>query len=51
MKLAQMQQPPRSESRTEDLGAKRLMGVLAVGSRMVRTIPAGEEGNDEPLLR
>jgi hypothetical protein len=49
IKATQIRQPPRSESHREDLGTKTINGVLAVGSRMVRIIPAGEEGNDEPL--
>jgi hypothetical protein len=49
MKVARMQQPPQSEFHTEDLGTKTINGVLAVGSRTVRTVPAGEEGNDAPL--
>jgi len=48
-KIAQMQQPPRSEFRTEKLGTKTINGVSAEGSRTVRTIAAGEEGNDLPL--
>jgi hypothetical protein len=48
-KIAQLQQPPRSEFRTEKLGTKTINGVSAEGSRSVRTIPAGEEGNELPL--
>ena len=48
-KLAQMRQPPRAEFRTENLGTKTINGVIAQGTRTVRTIPAGEEGNELPL--
>jgi hypothetical protein len=44
-----MQQPPRSEFSIEDLGTKTINGVVAKGSRSVRTIPTGEEGNELPL--
>ena len=37
------------EVRSENLGSKTISGVLAEGMRTVRTIPAGEEGNDQPL--
>jgi hypothetical protein len=37
------------EVRSENLGSKTVSGVLAEGMRTVRTIPAGEEGNDQPL--
>jgi hypothetical protein len=45
---AQLQQ--RQENKTEDLGVKDFNGVSAQGTRMTRTIPAGEEGNDQPLV-
>jgi hypothetical protein len=45
----QMYQPPLRESKTEDLGMKTINGVSAKGSRQVRTIPVGEEGNELPL--
>jgi hypothetical protein len=48
-KIAQVQQPPRSEFRTDKLGTKTINGLSAEGSRTVRTIPAGEEGNELPL--
>lgn len=37
------------ETRVENLGSKTVNGVLVEGMRTVRTIPAGEEGNDLPL--
>jgi hypothetical protein len=37
------------EVRVENLGSKTVTGVLVEGMRTVRTIPAGEEGNDLPL--
>ena len=46
---AAMRQPSRSKSHREDLGLKTINGVTAKGSRVVRTIPAGEEGNALPL--
>jgi hypothetical protein len=48
-KASQMQQPPRSEFHQEDLGTRTINGLMAKGSRTVRTIPAGEEGNQQPL--
>jgi hypothetical protein len=35
----------------EDLGADTIMGVAVRGSRTTTTTPAGEEGNDQPLVR
>jgi hypothetical protein len=49
LKIAQMRQPPRAEFRTEDLGTRTINGIVAQGSRKVRTIAAGEEGNELPL--
>jgi hypothetical protein len=40
----------RKETKTEDLGVKQINGITAHGSRTTRTIPAGEEGNDQPLV-
>lgn len=34
---------------TEDLGSQTLEGVLVTGTRMTRTIPAGQIGNDKPI--
>lgn len=39
----------QEKTRVEHLGSKTVAGVLAEGTRTVRTIPAGEEGNDLPL--
>jgi hypothetical protein len=51
MKAAQAQQAlTRKETVTEDLGVKDFHGVSAKGLRTTRTIPAGEEGNDQPLV-
>jgi hypothetical protein len=44
-----MHEPPQSETRMENLGSKTINGVVAEGIRTVRTIPAGEEGNDLPI--
>jgi len=49
-KEMQLMQPPRSEFKTEDLGTKTIAGIEAHGSRTTRTIPAGEEGNEVPLV-
>jgi hypothetical protein len=46
-RAAKMQR--HDEARVENLGSKTINGVLAEGMRTVRTIPAGEEGNDQPL--
>ena len=40
----------QKETKTEDLGTKQISGVTARGTRSTRTIPAGEEGNDQPLV-
>jgi hypothetical protein len=39
----------RSETKTESLGVKQIAGFSAQGTRTTRTIPAGQEGNDQPL--
>jgi hypothetical protein len=46
----QVQQPSHGESKMERLGTRIINGVEAEGDRTTRTIPAGEEGNDQPLL-
>lgn len=40
----------QKEYKSEDLGMKQISGLAARGSRSTRTIPAGEEGNDKPLM-
>lgn len=40
----------QKERKIEDLGMKSINGVLARGTRTTRTIPAGEEGNEKPLV-
>jgi hypothetical protein len=35
---------------TEDLGSQTMEGVVVNGVRMTRTIPAGEIGNDKPIV-
>jgi hypothetical protein len=35
---------------TEQLGMQTLSGVSATGTRMTRTIPAGAEGNSQPIV-
>jgi hypothetical protein len=44
------QQLRQKEWKNEDLGVKQINGITARGTRMTRTIPAGEEGNDQPLV-
>jgi hypothetical protein len=39
-----------SEAATEDLGTRTIEGVFATGMRTTRTIPAGEIGNERPLV-
>jgi hypothetical protein len=39
----------QKEDKSEDLGVKQIHGIAARGSRTTRMIPAGEEGNDQPL--
>ena len=43
-------QQQRTLTRTENLGIKDFNGIPAEGTRTTRTIPAGEEGNDQPLV-
>jgi hypothetical protein len=51
MQAARAQQAlQQKENQTEDLGTRNFNGVLAHGTRTTRTIPAGEEGNDQPLV-
>jgi hypothetical protein len=47
-KLAMLQN--RAESHTEQLGTRDFHGQTAQGTRTTRTIPAGQEGNDLPLV-
>jgi hypothetical protein len=50
MEAARAQQgQQRIEFKSEDLGVRDFNGISAHGKRMTMTIPAGEEGNDEPL--
>jgi len=49
-RLRQLRHPSDNESRTEDLGEATIAGIAAHGSRTVRTIPAGQEGNALPLV-
>jgi hypothetical protein len=46
--------PPRAvrtqqDVQREDLGTKNIAGVNAKGTRITRVIPAGREGNDQPI--
>jgi len=50
MQAARAQQAQQQKDyKTEDLGIKDFNGVSAKGTRITRTIPAGQEGNDQPL--
>jgi hypothetical protein len=49
-KLEELNRPAKSEYKSEDLGKKSINGVEAHGTRTTRTIPAGEEGNELPLM-
>lgn len=40
----------QSETATESLGEKTMDGVLVQGTRTTRTIPAGQIGNEKPLV-
>jgi hypothetical protein len=40
---------PRVKFVVEDLGSQRMQGVLVHGTRAIRTIPAGVEGNDSEI--
>ncbi len=49
MKRMQSQQP-HQDTKREQLGTRSINGVLAEGIRTTSTIPAGELGNDLPLV-
>lgn len=40
---------PRVKLEVEDLGSQQMQGVLVRGTRAIRTIPAGVEGNDREI--
>ncbi len=40
---------PQRNVKTESLGSKTLEGVTAEGTRTTITIPAGQEGNEQPM--
>ena len=40
----------RQQATHENLGMQTIQGVVATGARTTRTIPAGDEGNDAPLV-
>ena len=42
--------PPSTEAKTEALGKKLIEGVEAEGTRSTITIPAGQIGNDRPII-
>jgi peptidoglycan hydrolase-like protein with peptidoglycan-binding domain len=49
-KAQERNQPPKKEYKYEDLGTRTIAGTETHGSRTIRTIPAGEEGNELPLV-
>jgi hypothetical protein len=50
MKLNQLRWQSQSRNRTEtQLGTREINGQLAKGNRMAVVVPAGAEGNDQPL--
>ncbi len=40
----------RAETQRESLGEKKMDGILVKGVRIVRTIPAGQIGNEKPIV-
>jgi hypothetical protein len=42
--------PGAANAQTESLGTQTISGVKAEGTRVTRTIPAGQIGNDKPLV-
>jgi len=40
----------RSKPQVEDLGATSIQGIEVRGKRLTRTTPAGEMGNDHPIV-
>jgi hypothetical protein len=40
---------PQNDVQREELGTKNIAGVNAKGTRITRVIPAGREGNDQPI--
>jgi len=49
MKIAPRSTESELKSKTESLGTKIIQGVAAEGKRHTMTIPAGAEGNDQPM--
>jgi hypothetical protein len=39
----------QAEAQREELGTKTIVGVSAKGTRVTRVIPAGRDGNDQPI--
>jgi hypothetical protein len=42
--------PEQFQANTEDLGSQTMEGVIVNGVRTTRTIPAGQIGNDKPIV-
>jgi len=49
-KAAEARRPQQSEFKNEDLGTRNIAGAEAHGTRITRTIPPGEEGNELQLI-
>ncbi len=41
---------PAAQSQTEDLGKQTIDGIVAEGTRITTTIPAGQIGNERPIV-
>lgn len=53
MEMVKPATPPRTRhisSTSEDLGTMQIEGFTVTGTRHIRTIPAGEIGNDQPIV-
>lgn len=44
-----LNRPGNATVQTENLGAQTINGVAATGTRVTRTIPAGAQGNSQPI--
>jgi hypothetical protein len=50
MKARQEEEVASGNLKKEDLGTQTIAGVSAQGTRLTRTIPAGQIGNEKPIL-
>jgi hypothetical protein len=44
-----LNRPGNATAQTENLGVQTIAGVAATGTRVTRTIPAGAQGNSQPI--